>query len=205
VEESVFHFLPPTYTAAMHDSVQHLPEVPVLESARLRLRGHRSDDLENCAAMWVDPVVVRYTVGKPLTEEESWRRLLSYVGHWALMGFGFWVVEEKASGTFVGEVGFVDYKRDIEPSLKGVPEIGWVLASQAHGKGYATEAVRAAVAWGDAELKASTGGTRTACIIQPENLASIRVAEKCGYHKFARTNYKAHPVLMFGREAEAAS
>jgi RimJ/RimL family protein N-acetyltransferase len=203
VEESVFHFLQPTYTAAMPDPIQHLPEVPVLETERLRLRGHRSDDLANCAAMWADPVVVRHTVGKPLTEEESWRRLLSYVGHWALMGFGFWVVEEKASGKFVGEVGFVDYKRDIEPSLKGVPEIGWVLASRAHGKGYATEAVLAVVAWGDAKFKVSAGGTRTACIIQPENVASIRVAEKCGYREFARTNYKAHPVLMFERESKA--
>jgi RimJ/RimL family protein N-acetyltransferase len=188
----------------MPDSTHHLPEVPTLETERLRLRGHRSDDLANCAAMWAEPVVVRHTVGKPLTEEESWRRLLTYVGHWALMGFGFWVVEEKASRKFVGEVGFVDYKRDIEPSLKGVPEIGWVLASHAHGKGYATEAVRAVVAWGDAQFPSLVGAMRTACIIQLENIASIRVAEKCGYREFARTNYKAHPVLMFVREAKAA-
>ncbi len=118
-------------------------KVPVLETERLRLRGHRVNDFANCAAMWADPVVVRHTVGKPLTEEESWRRLLGYVGHWAVMGFGFWVAEEKATGRFVGEIGFVDYKRDLRPSLKGVPEIGWVLASHAHGKGFATEAVRA--------------------------------------------------------------
>jgi RimJ/RimL family protein N-acetyltransferase len=154
--------------------------------------------------MWADPVVIRHTVGKPLTEEESWRRLLTYVGHWAVLGFGFWVVEEKASGEFVGEIGFVDYKRDLEPSLKGMPEIGWVLASHAHGKGYATEAVRAALAWGDARFPATAGGTRTACIITPENLASIRVAEKCGYREFARTNYKAHSVLMFVRETKAS-
>jgi len=184
----------------MTDSSPRLPEVPILETERLRLRGHCADDLANCAAMWSEPVVVRHTVGKPLTEEESWRRLLTYVGHWVLMGFGFWVVEEKASGKFVGEVGFVDYKRDIQPSLKGVPEIGWVLGSNAHGKGYATEAVRAVVAWGDAKFSLTTGGARTACIIQPENVASIRVAEKCGYHEFARTTYKAHPVLMFVRE-----
>src|SRR5437868_14514943 len=112
----------------------HLSPVPILETERLRLRGHRDEDLANCAALWADPVVVRHTVGKPLTEEESWRRLLTYVGHWAVIGYGYWVVEEKASGTFVGEIGFADYKRDLEPSLKDVPEIGWVLASQAHGK-----------------------------------------------------------------------
>jgi RimJ/RimL family protein N-acetyltransferase len=76
----------------------HLSQVPILETERLRLRGHRGDDLIHCAALWADPVVVRHTVGKPLTEEESWRRLLTYVGHWAVAGFGYWVVEEKSSG-----------------------------------------------------------------------------------------------------------
>jgi len=180
----------------MTDSSPRLPEVPILETERLRLRGHCADDLANCAAMWSEPVVVRHTVGKPLTEEESWRRLLTYVGHWVLMGFGFWVVEEKASGKFVGEVGFVDYKRDIEPSLRGVPEIGWVLASWAHGRGYATEAVRAAVAWGDEHLQSS----RTACIIAPENVASLRVAAKCGYRELTSTTYKGHPTVMFVRD-----
>jgi RimJ/RimL family protein N-acetyltransferase len=175
-------------------------EVPILETERLKLRGHRIDDFIHCAAMWADPVVIRHTVGKPLTEEESWTRLLRYVGHWALLGFGYWVAEEKTTGRFVGEVGFADYKRDLEPSLKGVPEVGWVLASHAHGKGYATEAVRAAVAWGDAKFSLS----RTACIIAPENAASIRVAVKCGYSEFTRTTYKGHPVLIFDREPRAS-
>ena len=175
-------------------------KVPVLETERLRLRGHRVDDLADCAAMWADPVLVRHTVGKPLTEEESWRRLLGYVGHWALMGFGFWAAEEKGTGRFVGEIGFVDYKRDLEPSLKGVPEIGWVLASHAHGQGFATEAVRAALAWGDAHFDSP----RTACIIAPQNAASIRVAVKCGYRELTRTTYKGHPVLMYVRDASPA-
>ena len=96
--------------------------------------------------MWADPEVTRYIGGTPLTEEESWARLLRYVGHWSLLGFGYWVVEEKTTGNFIGEVGFADYKRDL-PSLKDLPEIGWVFSSQASGKGYATEAVRAASAW----------------------------------------------------------
>jgi RimJ/RimL family protein N-acetyltransferase len=171
-------------------------EVPILETQRLRLRGHRVDDFVHSAAMWADPGVARYIGGKPFTEEEAWRKFLQYVGHWALLGFGYWVVEERATGGFVGEVGFADYKRDVEP-LRGLPEIGWVFASQAHGKGYATEAVRAVVAWGDARF----GSARTACIIAPENLASIRVAEKCGYHEFQRTTYKGNPTLMFVREA----
>lgn len=175
-----------------HPAVQ----VPTLETERLKLRGHRLDDFKHCAAMWADPNVTRFIGGKPLSEEESWRRMLGYIGHWSLLGFGYWMAEEKATGKFVGEIGFADYKRDLEPSLKGTPEIGWVLASQAHGRGYATEAVRAAVDWGDAHFPKA----RTACIIAPENVASVRVAVKCGYREFARATYKAHPTVVYVRE-----
>src|ERR1700730_5578361 len=119
-------------------------EVPVLETERLKLRGHRLEDFLRCAAMWADPEVTRYIGGKPHTEEESWGRLLRYTGHWSLLGFGYWVVEENSTGSFIGEVGFADYKRGL-PALSGIPEIGWAFVTKARGKGYATEAVRAAV------------------------------------------------------------
>jgi len=151
--------------------------------------------------MWSDPEVVRHVGGTPLTEEECWTKFLRYLGHWSLLGFGYWVVEEKGTGAFVGEIGFADYKRDLQPSLKGVPEIGWVLASHAHGKGYATEAVRTIVVWGDAHF----GPIRTACIIHPENHASIRVAEKCGYREWQNTTYKNHAVKIFIRDGSAST
>jgi RimJ/RimL family protein N-acetyltransferase len=170
-------------------------EVPVIKTERLTLRGHRLDDFADCAAMWAAPVVTRYIGGKPFSEEEVWARLLRYVGHWSLMGFGYWAIEERETGDFAGELGFADYKRNIEPSIRGVPELGWVLVSRAHGKGYATEAARAAVAWGEAHF----GPARTVCIIHPENLASIRVAQKCGYKEFQRTTYKGHAAIIFDR------
>ena len=149
--------------------------------------------------MWADPRVTRHIGGKPLTEEESWTRFLRYAGHWSLLGFGYWMAEEKATGNFIGEIGFADYKRDLQPSLKGIPEIGWALVAQAHGRGYATEAVRAALAWGDAHFPSA----RTACIIDPENLPSIRVAVKCGYRELQLTTYKGQPTKMFVRERKA--
>src|SRR5271170_6408856 len=105
---------------------------PVLETKRLTLRGHRLNDFAACAAMWADPVVTRHIGGKPITEEEAWTKFLRYVGHWDLLGFGYWVVQEKATGKFAGEIGFADYKRDLEASLKHLPEIGWVFASDYH-------------------------------------------------------------------------
>ena len=103
--------------------------IPVLETERLKLRGHRLDDFPACAAMWADPAVTRHIGGKPLSNEESWTKFLRYFGHWALLGFGYWVVEEKATGNFAGEVGFADYKRNIDPPLNS-PEMGWVLPEQ---------------------------------------------------------------------------
>lgn len=186
----------------MTDSFYPAADVPVLETERLKLRGHRLEDFVHCAAMWADPNITKHIGGKPFTEEESWTRLLRYVGHWALLGFGYWVIEEKTTGNFIGETGFADYKRDIEPSLRGVPEIGWVFASQAHGKGYATEAVRAVVAWGDTHFLSA----RTACIIDPENLPSIHVALKCGYRELQISTYKGHPTVIFVRDKlEAAT
>jgi RimJ/RimL family protein N-acetyltransferase len=170
--------------------------VPTVETARLRLRGHRVEDFGECAAMWADPQVVRHIGGRRFTAEETWSKILRYAGLWSLLGFGYWAIEDKGSGRFVGEVGFADFKREIEPSFAGAPEIGWALASWAHGAGLATEAVGAAVAWADQHL----GGVRTVCLIAPDNAASIRVAEKCGYREFERTTYKGGPTILFQRQ-----
>jgi len=169
--------------------------VPVLTTPRLSMRGPRLQDLQSSSVMWGDPAVTRYIGGRPFTREECWSRLLRYVGHWALMGFGYWVVEEKATGRFVGEVGFSDFRRDIDPSLDGMPESGWVLAPWSYGRGYATEALEAALAWGAGQF-----GTRdNVCIIDPDNLASIRVAEKCGFERWVETRYKDEPIVVFRR------
>ena len=145
--------------------------------------------------MWSDPAVTRYIGGKPFAADEVWGKILRYAGLWSLLGFGYWAVEDRTSGRFVGEVGFADFKRDLAPSFSGAPEIGWALASWAHGAGMASEAVGAAIAWADAHLDA----TRTVCLINPDNAASIRVAGKSGYREFARTHYKDRPTILFER------
>ena len=168
---------------------------PSLATERLVLSRHTLDDFEDCAAMWGDPEVTRYIGGHPSSREDVWSRLLRYAGHWSVLGFGYWAIREKSSGSFAGEIGFADFKRDIEPSFQGAPEIGWALARWAHGRGYATEAVCAAHAWGDTRFE----GMRTVCMIAPENAPSIRVAEKTGYREFARTTYKTKPTILFER------
>jgi RimJ/RimL family protein N-acetyltransferase len=170
--------------------------IPSLETERLIFAGHGLDDFADSAALWADPLVTRYIGGTPLGEEDAWTRLLRYAGHWSLLGFGYWVVREKSSGRFVGEVGFADYKRELVPSIKGMPELGWVLASWAHGRGFATEAVQAALAWGATHLSSP----RTVCIIHPDNAASLRVAAKCGFVEVTRAAYKGRSTILFAHD-----
>lgn len=174
-----------------------MPTAPVLETKRLVLRGHAREDLDDAVAMWSHPAVAQFIGGHPLDAEQVWTRLLRYVGHWALLGFGYWVVREKATQRFVGEVGFGDFRRADLPELHGVPEAGWAITPRAQGRGYATEAVTAAQHW----LEQVHGAARTVCMIAPENTASLRVAHKCGYRHWTEARYRGEPALLLERGA----
>jgi RimJ/RimL family protein N-acetyltransferase len=174
---------------------------PVIDTPRLRLRAHRPDDLDASFAMWSDPDVTRFIGGRPFTREEVWGRLLRYSGMWAFMGHGFWAVEEKETGQMIGDVGIMEARRDIVPSFEGEPEVGWSLSPRVHGRGYATEAVGAALAWADAQLAVST----LVCIVSPGNAPSLRIAQKFGFRERIRTAYHGEPTIQFERSAPAAS
>jgi len=168
---------------------------PVLETERLLLRGHRIADFPDSAAMWADPTVVARITGAPSNEEQSWSRFLRYAGHWRHLGFGYWAVLGKSDGAFLGEVGFADYHRDTEPSLRGKPEAGWVFVAGAHGKGYATEAVTAMLTWADARLDYPY----TAVMVDPSYAASINVAKKVGYSQEFLGRYGDRQALFMER------
>jgi RimJ/RimL family protein N-acetyltransferase len=165
--------------------------VPVIETARLRLRGHRHDDLPHCVAMWSDPIVTRFIGGVPSGEQRTWARLLAYVGHWVLMGFGYWVIEERETSKFVGEIGFADFKREGAALLRAGPELGFALAPSFHGKGYATEAVRAALAWVNECLPRG----QCMCLVDAENAASLRILGNVGFEVLERNSLNGRQVI----------
>lgn len=169
--------------------------VPILETSRLRLRAHEVKDFSALAKMWSDPEVVRYTIGTPSTEQRSWLRMMTYLGHWSLLGYGYWAVAIKESDEFIGELGFADFKREIASPYKDRPELGWALAPHAHGRGYATEALRAALVWGDANF----GDPVTTCLIYPENAASLKVAAKLGYQEAMQLKKNGETEILFTR------
>lgn len=169
--------------------------LPILTTARLTLAPPQLVDFEDSAALWSDPLVTAQIGGRTATPEESWARLLRARGLWALLGYGYWAVRETASGRYVGEVGFADFHRGLEPSIDGVPEMGWVLATWAHGQGLATEAVTAGLAWGEGQW----GQAPVVCIIVPDNAPSLKLAARMDFVEVARPLYKDQPIVLLQR------
>jgi RimJ/RimL family protein N-acetyltransferase len=176
-----------------------LSDSPTLETPRLRLRPYRLDDFESHAAMWAEPQVVRFIGGKPMSREAAWTRFLRQIGLWRLLGFGFFALEDRLSGAFVGEAGFHDMRREITPSIEGTLEAGWALVPAMQGRGLAEEAMRAAIAWADC----AHPGPPMTCIIQVGHAASLRVAAKLGFTPYAETTYHGDPVTMLERSRPA--
>jgi RimJ/RimL family protein N-acetyltransferase len=168
---------------------------PTIETARLRLRAHTAADFEACVPIWNDPIVTRFIGGRSYTREEVWQRVQRYAGSWVLLGHGFWVIEEKASGEVIGEIGIMDAKRAIEPPFGDNLELGWALLPRAHGKGYASEALETVLAWERDVFNAPS----VICIIDPDNAPSIRLAQKYGFVENARSTYMNTPTLQFIR------
>jgi RimJ/RimL family protein N-acetyltransferase len=170
-----------------------------LETPRLILSPHTREDFDDMAALWADPAVAGQIGRAVSSRRESWMRLLHFAGLWPLLGYGYWAARERGSGRFVGDLGFADFHRDIEPPIHGVPEAGWVLATWAHGQGYAAEAMTAALAWLDARTD------RSVCLIGPENGRSLRLAGRLGYVSAIATRLGGSDALLLTRGAGTAA
>lgn len=142
--------------------------IPRLQTERLILREYRQDDFDAFAAFYETPRS-RF-IGGPLPRELAWRGLATHLGHWALRGFGFWAVEERATGTFCGHVGLW------HPEGWPEPEVGWVLMGHAEGRGLALEAALAARDYAYQHLNWPTAIS----LIDPGNTRSLRLAQRMG-------------------------
>lgn len=170
---------------------------PEIVTPRLRLRPHRREDFDAMQAVWGDEQAMRFILGRASTTQETWSRLLRYAGHWQVMGFGYWAMEDLATGAYLGELGFADFRRAIEPPLGSIPEAGWIVSPAHQGRGIATEALGAALAWADANFTVD----HTVCILDPEHEASRRLAERCGYRRSHMANFMDQPTMVMQRKA----
>jgi len=160
----------------------------LLETDRIILRMWRNEDFAAYEKMCADPEIMKYLGGRTFDRLEAWRHMAFLVGHWQLLGFGHWAVEEKESGKFIGRLGFLN--------PEGWPgfEIGWTLAREAWGKGYATEGARRALDYAFHDLNKD----HVISLIHPENKNSIRVAERLGETLEGQTELLGHDVLIYG-------
>ncbi|NLS70176.1 N-acetyltransferase [Bradyrhizobium brasilense] len=146
---------------------------PVIETARLILRPWRASDVAENTKMLSDPETARFITPdhQPVTSElKGWRNAAVISGHWALHGFGMFAVEEKSSSRYIGRVG--PY---YPPEWPGF-EVGWGIAKEHRGKGYAVEAARAAIDFVFANFTVD----RIIHCIDSANAASQAVARRLG-------------------------
>jgi RimJ/RimL family protein N-acetyltransferase len=163
-------------------------DAPSLTTERLRLRMLQDSDFEEYAAIHTDAEVTKYTVRTHMNRMEAWRHLAMIVGHWHLRGFGMWGVFEKGTGALVGRVGF--HQPDAWPDF----ELGWTIGRNWWGKGYATEAAKRCVEFAFNEM----GRDHLISLIDPDNTASIRVAERIGETLKGDYQLGEHRLLVYG-------
>jgi RimJ/RimL family protein N-acetyltransferase len=159
-----------------------------LETERLILRQWKLADFEPYASICSDPEVMRFLGGKPLSRADAWRHMSFMVGHWQLLNYGPFAVEEKSSGNFIGRIGFLN--------PEGWPgfELGWTLGRQSWGKGYATEAARRCLEYAFNDMDRS----HVISLIDPDNHPSIKVAERLGEKPEGTAEVFGHGVIVFG-------
>ncbi|MEO0364404.1 MAG: GNAT family N-acetyltransferase [Pseudomonadota bacterium] len=149
-------------------------QIPRLETERLILRAiDPVRDFDGWADSMGDDETVRYLGGQTMDRSVAWRNMAMVIGHWHIRGFGFFSVEEKHTGDWVGRVG--PWYPDGWPE----PEIGWTIRRSSWGKGYATEAGRACIDFVRDELR----WERVIHAIIEGNEGSAAVARKLGSSK----------------------
>ncbi len=142
--------------------------IPVLETERLTLREPRESDVATIEAFGKS-ARTRF-MGGPFDGFVAWRLVMASVGHWAFRGYGYWSVDRRADGAFVGRVGAILMPNETEP------ELAYHLFEGFDGQGYATEAVLAA----RAHCQDVMGLAPLASFIDPDNAPSIALAQRVG-------------------------
>lgn len=164
----------------------------VIDTARLRLRPHRVEDYEAYRPIWTQSDANPYAFA--LDAENVWYRLLRWVGHWSHFGYGLFVLEDRATGALLGELGFAHFHRSLGARFDDAPEAAWRVVPHRRGQGLVSEAMPAVANWFGRK-----GHARTVCMIHPDNIASLRVAAKLGFVEYGRSTYRNEPTVLLER------
>jgi RimJ/RimL family protein N-acetyltransferase len=157
---------------------------------RLLIRPFTAEDRPSLAALYADPEVMRYIPYGVLDEHGLERVLEKYARVEMQHGFTFWAIVERRTSRFVGDVGFGAY------AATGEPELGYSLARAEWGRGYASEAAAACI---DAAFQ-YLGVPRVVALVDAENTASLRVAERIGMQAEGLVDAHGRPHMLFTSE-----
>lgn len=169
----------------------------MIDTERLLLRPYEPGDVPAILALSADPDVRRFIGNLPGSEEGAWTRVLRCAGHWSLFGFGALAVVERPSGRIIGEVGAGFFRRRVDPLLDSVPEASWLFSSDVGGRGLALEAITGLLSW----LAQATPHDRVACLVEPVNLPSLKLAEKLGLRRIKDLSYRERPFVLLASQA----
>jgi RimJ/RimL family protein N-acetyltransferase len=164
--------------------------VPEVSTPRLRLRGWRDEDREPYSALNADPEVMAH-FPTTLTRATSDMLVDLTIEGWAANGFGLWALERREDGRFLGFTGLS--RPSFEAHFTPAVEVGWRLARHAWGHGYATEAARAALAFGFGTV----GLDEIVSFTVPGNIRSRAVMERLGMRHDSTDDFD-HPKLPPG-------
>jgi RimJ/RimL family protein N-acetyltransferase len=143
----------------------------MIETERLILRKIDPErDFEAWAESMADEETVRYLGTKPMSRAEAWRSMAAAIGHWEIRGYGFFSLEHRETGAWIGRVG------PWYPEGWPGREVGWTIMRQYLRKGYAEEAGRAAIDFAFGKL----GWSSVIHVIMEGNQPSVALAEKLG-------------------------
>jgi RimJ/RimL family protein N-acetyltransferase len=169
--------------------------IPALSTPRLRLRAFTLADLDAYADICADEEVMRYIgTGGAVGRDVAWRHLALFLGEWALSGCGMWALERRSDGALIGRVGYLN------PEGWPARELGWTLARDAWGQGYANEGARAALAYGRDAL----GVTDLISLIRAGNTRSIALAGRLGAVNEGPITFLGSEALVFRHPAARA-
>ena len=157
-----------------------------IETPRLNLRPFTTDDLDELADIFSDPLVLKYlATGQAATREESETALLSIIRLWQRHGYGRWAVVHRATQKLIGYGGLRNFE--------GTPELVYLLARPYWNCGIATEIARGCLEYGFLYQKFE----RIVAFTRPDNLASRRVMEKVGLSYQRHDNYYNIDVVVY--------
>lgn len=169
----------------------------MIGTERLLLRSYEPGDVPAILTLAADPAVRKFIGNLPDSEEGAWTRVLRCAGHWSLFGFGALAVVERAGGRVIGEVGAGFFRRGVDPMPDSVPEASWLFSSDVGGRGLAFEAMTGLLRW----LAQATSHDRVACLVEPVNLPSLKLAETLGLRQIKDLSYRGWPFVLLASPA----